>query len=197
MTDVELLEAWRAGDTAAGETLTRRSFPLVFRFFDTKASAQALDLAQQTFLALAEGRGPVSIRSSFRAYLLGIARHVLIAHLRRTYREGFEPERVSALDAVEDPAKSPTARLHEHEQRTRVVRALQRLPLDHQVALEMHYWNEMGIAEIADVLDCTPGSIKARLFRARKALQAAVGSLDEGRVPAMRALEEELSSVAG
>ena len=177
--EVGLLQRWREGDTAAGEALTRHSFPLVFRFFDTKAPAQALDLSQQTFLALVEGRGRYEIRSSFRAYVLGIARHVLIAHLRRTYQNGFAPERGSVLEALADPGTSPTERLHGHQQRARVVLALQHLVLDHQVALEMYYWNEMSVAEIADVLDCTPGSIKARLFRARKALQAAMASLGD------------------
>ncbi|MGH1342818.1 MAG: RNA polymerase sigma factor [Nannocystales bacterium] len=194
--DVALLERWRGGDKAAGEALTRRGFPLVFRFFDTKVPSQALDLSQQTFLALVEGRGRAEIRSSFRAYLLGIARHVLIAHLRRNYRSGFEPAHLSVLEALPDLATTPTARLHAAQQRAHVVQALQKLALDHQVALEMHYWNELSIAEIADVLDCTPGSIKARLFRARKALQAAVAALRDGTEPALGALEDELSSVA-
>lgn len=193
--EVALLEAWRRGDDSAGEALTRQAFPLVFRFFDTKARRQALDLTQQTFLALAEGRGRTEIRSSFRAYVLGIARHVLIAHLRRHARHGFEPDHASVLEVLVDPGTSPTARLHADEQRTRIVRALQRLTLDHQVALEMHYWNELSIAEIADVLDCTAGSIKARLFRARKALQAVVAA--DGYAPSVGALEDELGSVTG
>ncbi len=196
--DIALLARWRGGDAAAGETLTRRSFRMVLRFFDTKAPAQALDLTQQTFLALSEGRGRAEIRSSFRAYLLGIARYTLIAHLRQHYRapEAFEPEHSSVLDALPDPASSPTARLQGHQQRAQVVQALRRLPLDHQIALEMHYWNELSIAEIAAVLDCTPGSIKARLFRARKALQAAVADLNAGATPPLAKLVDQLSSVA-
>lgn len=194
--DVELLERWRGGDLEAGETLTRRCFSLVFRFFDTKAPSQALDLSQQTLLALVEGRGRLEIRSSFRAYLLGIARHVLIAHLRLTYREGFEPDQASLLEALPDPATTPSGRFHHRQQRARIVEALHHLALDHQVALEMHYWNELSIAEIADVLDCTPGSIKARLFRARKALQAAVAKLPGGVELGLGPLEDELSSVA-
>ncbi|MEM6295712.1 MAG: sigma-70 family RNA polymerase sigma factor [Myxococcota bacterium] len=196
--DVALLVRWRGGDVAAGEALTRRSFRMVLRFFDTKAPAAALDLTQQTFLALAEGRGRAEIRTSFRAYLLGIARYTLIAHLRHHYRAPgtFEPGHSSILDALPDPASSPTARLQDHQQRAQVVHALRRLPLDHQIALEMHYWNELSIAEIAAVLDCTPGSIKARLFRARKALQAAVADLNAGAAPPLDRLEHELSSVA-
>lgn len=194
--DVALLARWRAGDSAAGETLTRSTFPLVFRFFDTKVPTQALDLSQQTFLALVEGRGRAEIRSSFRAYVLGIARHVLIAHLRHHYRAGFEPAEVSVLEALPDPATTPTSRVYAQQQRAHVVQALQKLALDHQVALEMHYWNELSIAEIADVLDCTPGSIKARLFRARKALQTAVAAMREGEEPAIGVLEDALSSVA-
>ncbi len=195
--DIELLMRWRDGDDEAGNRLTRRSFRLVFRFFDNKASRHALDLTQQTFLELVESRARMVPHTSFRAYLLGIARYKLIAHLRQYYRSDgvFSPERSSALLAHPDPGSSPTHRLAQHEQHDVVDIALRRLPLDHQIALEMHYWNEMSIAEIAAVLDCTPGSIKARLFRARKGLQQQVKSLLAHPDPLLARLDEELSSL--
>lgn len=61
------------------------------------------------------------------------------------------------------------------EQR-RVVRALQSLPLDLQILLELHYWEEMGLAELATLLEVPEGTVKSRLFRARQVLREALES---------------------
>ncbi len=151
----------------------------MFRFFANKVSNDAADLTQQTFLALVEQRRRVEPEIGLRAYMLGVARHKLVHYLRHHYRHAsvFSPDRVSALEARPDPASSPTRRLANDERRAVVDLALRSLPLDHQIALELHYWHEMAIAEIAAVLECTPGSVKSRLYRARNGLQEHVRRL--------------------
>lgn len=195
--DLELLSQWRGGDDEAGNALVQRHFASVFRFFRNKVEQGASDLTQQTFLALVEGRERLEPSISLRAYVLAIARHKLVHHLRDRYRakEVFDPERDSVLDLHEDPGTSPTRRIADVERRRLLDQALRSLPLDHQIALEMHYWREMGIAEIATVLDTTPGGIKSRLFRARKALQQQIERLAMNPEPLLDHLDEELTSL--
>ena len=48
--------------------------------------------------------------------------------------------------------------------------ALRAIPLDYQLVVELHYWDELTTAEIADVLDIAQGTVKTRLHKARKLL---------------------------
>ncbi len=195
--DLELLDRWRDGDAQAGNRLVRRHFSAVYRFFGNKIPEGVADLTQQTFLALVESRDRIDAHTGFRAYLLGVARFKLVHHLRGRYRKGavFSPEHVSVLEVEPDPGPSPTHRLAQDEQRRLVDMALRSLPLDHQIALELHYWNEMSIAEIATVLDRSPGTIKSRLFRARQQLSAQVEQLSQDPSPLLARLDEELGSL--
>ncbi|MEM6991736.1 MAG: sigma-70 family RNA polymerase sigma factor [Myxococcota bacterium] len=195
--DIALLSRWREGDDEAGNRLVRDHFRAVFRFLSNKLDEDAADLTQQTFLALVERRDRLAADVSFRAYALGVARHLLLHHLRRHYRDDavFSPDRMSAIQPLPDPATSPTRKMVQAERRRIVDLALRSLPLDHQIALELHYWNEMSVAEIATVLDCTPGSVKSRLFRARRGLQQQVRRLCATPEPLLAHLDEDLSSL--
>jgi RNA polymerase sigma-70 factor (ECF subfamily) len=51
------------------------------------------------------------------------------------------------------------------------VRALQHLPLETQVLLELFYWEELSIDEVATALEIPKGTVKSRLFNARALLR--------------------------
>lgn len=195
--DLALLSRWRDGDKEAGNVLVGRHFRAVFRFLSNKVHDAAADLTQQTFLALVEQRTRVDPSIGLRAYVLGVARYKLVHHLRQHYRSEsvFSPDRVSALESLPDPGTSPTRRLVDDERRAVLDLALRALPLDHQIVLELHYWHELSIAEIAAVLECTPGSVKSRLFRARKGLQDQVSRLSADPSRAIADLDEAMSSM--
>ncbi len=195
--DLALLLRWREGDAAAGNELVRRHFSAVYRFFWNKIPEGVADLTQQTFLALVESRERVEARVGFRAYLLGVARHKLVHHLRRRYRKDavFSPTRVSVIEVHQDSTSSPTHRLAADEQRQLVDRALCSLPLDQQIALELHYWHELSVNEIAAVLERSPGTIKSRLHRARLQLKSQVERLSRDPAPVLARLDEELGSL--
>lgn len=80
--DRELVERWRGGDEAAQEALISRHYPAMQRFFAGKLPAAASDLTQQTFLACLEAADRLENAASFRAFLYGVARYVLLRYLR-------------------------------------------------------------------------------------------------------------------
>ena len=49
--------------------------------------------------------------------------------------------------------------------------ALNGLPLDLQIALELYYWEELSVVEVAAVLEVPEGTVKSRLHRARQLLR--------------------------
>lgn len=190
--DLELLDAWRAGDRAAGSALFKRHYAAVMRFFRAKVDAGHLDdLIQRTFLACVEGAGRFRGEGSFRGYLLGIAYHRLCKHYRSAARERARIDfaSVSACDLAPSPSEVHTQR---REQRL-LLEALRRLPLDVQTALELHYWEGMTGAEIAAVLELPLGTAKARIRRGRELVERELGRLNES--PAL--LESTLSDLEG
>ena len=170
--DLALLDAWRAGDATAGETLFERHFACVYRFLCNKLGRDVDDVVQETFLACLQARDRFRADSSFRTFLLAIARNKLLKRLERIGREeagaSFEETRVVDLDA------SPGHFLVRSEEQAVLLRALRRLPIDLQIALELFYWEAMTSAEIAVVLDVPHGTVRSRLRRAREILREKV-----------------------
>ncbi len=171
--DLQLVSAWRGGDARAGVQLFDRHYAAVARFFRTKVAGDAEDdLVQETFTRCVAAAARYRGDGSFRAFLFGIAYNVLVDYVRRVSaaRKLFDPAVQSARDAGPGPRTNAAAR----EQQRRVVEALQCIPLVYQTTLELHYWEQLGVDDIARVLDCPPGTVKTRLRKGRALLAAAL-----------------------
>ncbi len=166
--DYALLSAWRDGDRTAGDRLFERHFAVVCDFFRNKVSCGVDDLVQRTFVTCIEVQSGFAGRSSFRAYLLGVARKILLRHYRERYRDGstFAPM-VTSVCAIDPSPSAMTAKYQEH---AALLEALRRLPLDLQIALELYFWEGLTMREIADVLEVPPGTAASRLRRAKAAV---------------------------
>lgn len=175
-TDQELLASWRQGDEAAGEMLFERHYEAVRRYFRNKVPpAAARDLVQDTFLACLQARDRFRERSTFRAYLLGIAHHRMIDYLRAA------PRSRGALDVGElilaDLSPVGEDAIAAKRERRLLLRALRSLRFPLQVVLELRYWESMSDPEIAEVLDEPLGTIKTRLRAGRSALEDKLAEL--------------------
>jgi RNA polymerase sigma-70 factor (ECF subfamily) len=148
---LELLDAWRAGDGAAGSALLADQFDRLYRFFGSKAPAQDVgELIQRTLLACVENRDAFQKRSSFSTYVFAIARSVLVAFYRaRARAEAIEPERTSIADLM----PSPSSVLGRQEEQRLLLGALRRLSIDHQILIELHYWESLTGPELAAVFE--------------------------------------------
>lgn len=174
--DLGLLARWRRGDAAAGDALFKSHFVGIYRFFTSKVGPDAEELTQRTFLALAENRDDMREDSNFRAYAFGIARNQVLMHFRRLGR-GHETdiESQSVADLSVDGLETG---LRKGEELRLLLRAMQRIPLDFQIALELYYWEDMATAEIAEVLGISPGTVKSRLWRGREMLRKEIERVD-------------------
>jgi len=183
--DLALLERWRAGDVKAGEELFARHFESIYSFFETKCEAEADELVQATFLACVRARDQFRNDSSFRTYLFTIARHELYRLLRNRHRDN---ERLDfELSSIAELVSTPGTRAARNQEHRRLLEALQRLPVAQQTLLELHYWEDMDIGELAEVFDVTATTIRTRLYRARNALRAVIA--DVAPVGALETLE--------
>jgi len=169
----ELVNAWMRGAPGADERIVQHHYAGVRRFFDLRCAHAADDLTQQTFLALFEARSRYEGRSRFKTYLFGIAHKQLLRHLQgqeqgpRARRYGTQSGEPTSLSVV-------AVRKQEHQL---VLMALTQLPTDLQVLVELYYWEDMPLAEIAAVVEGNPSTVGSRLARARELLRENIAAM--------------------
>ncbi|HET6582348.1 MAG TPA: sigma-70 family RNA polymerase sigma factor [Nannocystaceae bacterium] len=174
--DADLLVAWQGGNAAAGEQLLARYRGKLLRFFDLRVSLDAEDLTQRTLLACVEGHAGIRSLESFRSYVFGIARNILLQHVRQQSRDA----RATDFSDVgsSDPGPSPSRVVAAHEEQRLLLRVLQELPLEAQLVLELYYWEGMPPQEIADAFGMPKSTITTRLYRARQELREAIANVN-------------------
>jgi RNA polymerase sigma-70 factor (ECF subfamily) len=129
----------------------------------------AEDITQDTFAALLRHPGRFDpARGPLRAFLLGIARNLVLKHWRAEHR--FEPldDETMAAEPVD------LGRGEVGEMVGRAVRALR--PLQREVVILAEY-EGLTLAEIATAVEADVGTVKSRLHRARENLRRALAPL--------------------
>lgn len=181
-TDAQLLEAWRSGDGNAGRELFERHISSVSRFFRNKVGEEREDLIQRTFLACVEARDRIREGGSFRHYVLRVARSKLYDHIARRRGSVHKPDPMT--QSVADIGISPSVVIAKNQQDHLLLHALQTLPLDLQMMLELHYWEGMSTADLALVFEIPQGTVKTRMHRARQLLREQLEQLSKlGKLP--------------
>jgi RNA polymerase sigma-70 factor (ECF subfamily) len=135
---------------------------------------QAEEAAQETFLRAFRSLGRYDSSRPVRTWLLSIAAHRCIDLVRRRSLLEFLPFGAREF-AHADPG--PEAALVHKESVDEVGRMLQVLNADERAAVILTYWHELSQAEIAAATGSTVDAVRTRLYRARRRLAAAAGSL--------------------
>ena len=155
------------------ESLIRDEWPKLRRFFRTKvADADVLDLVQQTMLGFVEGRARAT--AGERAYLWGIARFQVLKHYEK-HRPAMPFD--SSLHTALQLGPSLSSRL---DGRTRLLRALHTLPVDHQIAFELRHGEELPLEEVAAAIGVSLATVKRYLAAAEEKMRAELGAESSG-----------------
>ena len=151
------------------EALIRNEWPKLERFFRTKVPSEHIgELAQATFLTYVENAARAT---SPRAFLWGIARLQVLKHWERHRTRGAQPfdsTRHSLLDV--GPTLSSAV-----DRRNRLVRALQALPADQQMAIELRHGEELSLEEAASAMEVSLATFKRYLAAAEERLAVELG----------------------
>lgn len=184
--DTELALALKAGDAAAFDELVRRHqgrvYAVAYRLMNNREDA--LDVAQESLVKAYRKIGTWEPTGGFVPWLLRLTSNQGIDHLRRRKRqrtvpldEAFVPDTEGA--AVEPMVPGTERQVRANEIDARVREALAVLsPTQHTVFTLRHY-EGLQLAEIAEQLGCTVGSVKVHLFRALKKLRGVLEDLHE------------------
>ena len=141
---------------------------------------QAEDLFQETFKRV-HAKAHTLRGNQFRSWLFTIATNVAIDGVRRRKRrqvvslnqkldcddaDGRELGAVAVADSSCDPSQEAVRA----EQSQQVRRALASLPAKQRVTLVLAYYQQLTYKEVAEVLNCSIGTVKTQMYRALKSL---------------------------
>jgi RNA polymerase sigma-70 factor (ECF subfamily) len=130
---------------------------------------EAEDVSQDAFLRAFHRLPRFRADASFRAWLLQIAHNAALDHLNRR-----RPEPVETVEEHEDPERAvtrlPAERLESRERLARLERKLRGLSPEARVALVLRDVEGLSYEEIAEITQAPLGTVKVRLFRARRDL---------------------------
>jgi len=177
----ELIERAQRGDIHAFDYLMTevqgRIYGLLYNMTSSKEDAE--DLLQEVFLKAFQSLPKFRGHSSFYTWVYRIAVNRAINYVKkRKKRQGLSLDDMD-LGIERDPALVQMANVDTPEREIRLKElqenlneALQTLSEKHRTVVIMHDIQGLPHHEIADVLDCSPGTVRSRLFYARRELQA-------------------------
>jgi len=130
------------------------------------------DLAQETFLRAYRNiaRFDSEKGATFSTWLMTIARNLALnemakAGLRKEQSGGLRDEEYGKIE------KGPQEILEQRSLKSRVQKAISRLPEKFHTAVVLSYFDELSLEEIAQIENCPVGTIKSRVFRGKQILR--------------------------
>ncbi len=147
-----------------------------FAHWLTQNRDEAEDLVQETYAKALKGFGSFQPGTNFRAWIFRILRNTFL-----TSRTGLAATRTVPLESEDEPEQTaavsretPESILLEQAGQQQVQAALEQVPVIYREVLLLCDVEEMSYQEIADTLGVPIGTVMSRLYRARKALRAAL-----------------------
>jgi RNA polymerase sigma-70 factor (ECF subfamily) len=179
--DAELVNQCRDGDTAAFEQLVtkyrHRAYAIINAMVQNEQDAR--DLAQEGFVRAWGGIRRFKGRSSFYTWLYRIMRNVAVDSLRKKricadgefYELVADANIIPEAQTVPSAAPFPAKELQRKETRQRIDEAIAQLPPIHRTVIVMKEFECLQYHEIAEILQCSIGTVMSRIYYARKKLQ--------------------------
>jgi RNA polymerase sigma-70 factor (ECF subfamily) len=179
--DLELVKRCQNGDTNAFDALVTKYRGRVYAmtYHLVQNESDAWDLAQDAFIKAWRAIGGFKADSSFYTWLYRIAHNVSYDWLRKKKIQGdgeFDDNRTdhavaAGAETVPQAAARPDRQLQNAELGSRIQAAIARLSPDHRQAILLKEVEGLQYHEIAEVMQCSLGTVMSRLFYARKKLQ--------------------------
>jgi RNA polymerase sigma-70 factor (ECF subfamily) len=174
------MSRYAGGDESAFAIVYDGLAPRLYGYLtrQTRDTARAEDLVQQTFLQMHRARGSFVSGADVVPWAFAIARRLMIDGFRRGKREVLEDADERDEPHATDPAADDLVQAQQLA--TRIRRELARLPETQRVAFELVKEEGLSLAEAAEVLGTTVSAVKLRAHRAYEALRAVLGDVIDG-----------------
>ena len=187
--ELALVQRVQSGELDAFEDLVRAHEKTVYNLAlrMTGNPQDAEDMAQEAFLKAYRSLPDFRGESKFSVWLYRIVSNVCLDHLRKQSRRPASSLTREDEDGEEqqlevpDESQSPERLLEQKLPREAVQRGLAELPEEQRQILLLREIRGMSYEEIAETLGLEAGTVKSRIFRARKKLSAFL--LQDGNIP--------------
>jgi RNA polymerase sigma-70 factor (ECF subfamily) len=167
--DEALIKAIAAGDQSAMRILYGRHNVRVFRFIARLVTdtARAEDLVSEVFIDVWSQADRFEGRSQVWTWILSIARFKALSSLRRR-REAALDE--AAMEMIEDSADTPEQTVLNQDRSAQLRSCLAKLSREHREVIDLVYYHEKSVEEVAEIIQLPKNTVKTRMFYARKQL---------------------------
>jgi RNA polymerase sigma-70 factor (ECF subfamily) len=157
------------GDRLAMQVLYARHHVRVFRFVVrlVRDEATAEDVISEVFLDVWRQAGRFEGRSTVSTWVLAIARFKALSSLRRRPDEKLDDE---VAEAIEDPLDDPEITLEKKDKSASLRKCLMGLSPEHREIIDLVYYHEKSVEEVAEIVGIPQNTVKTRMFYARKRL---------------------------
>ena len=184
-TDEVLIEA-----IARGERDYARHHVRVFRFAVrlTGNAVLAEDIVSEVFLSVWRQAAGFKAKSNVSTWLYAITRNKSVSAIRLRH----EPLDDVAASGIEDSADNPEVAADKNSRDVILRRCLSRLSALHREVIDLVYYHEKSVDEVAETIGAPAGTVKTRMFYARRQLQdllaaAGVAGARHARIAGRRA----------
>jgi RNA polymerase sigma-70 factor, ECF subfamily len=169
--DEALVRAIAAGDRQAMRALYLRHNVRVYRFVLRLVADAALaeDVVSEVFLEVWGRADGFEARSRVSTWLLAIARYKALSALRARSHKQLDD---GAAAAVADPADDAETILADQDRGMIVRECLAQLSAIHREVLDLVYYHEKSVEEVAEIVGVPASTVKTRMFYARKRMQS-------------------------
>ncbi len=157
------------GDRLAMQALYARHHVKVFRFVLrlVRNEASARDLISEVFLDVWRQAARFEGRSAVSTWILAIARFKALSSVRRRKEAQLDEEEA---ERIEDEADTPEVALQKKDTGEVLRQCLAKLSPDHREIIDLVYYHEKSVEEVAEIVDIPENTVKTRMFYARKKL---------------------------
>jgi RNA polymerase sigma-70 factor, ECF subfamily len=179
--DEVLIGRIASGDRLAMQVLFARHHVKIYRFVLrlVRNESKAEDLISEAFLEIWRQAGKFEGRSTVSTWMLSIARFKALSTLRRRTEQELDEE---VAGAIEDQADNPEAALAKKDKSAALRQCLTKLSPDHREVIDLVYYHDKSVKEVASIVGIPEATVKTRMFYARKKLSELVKEqgLDRG-----------------
>ena len=170
-TDEVLISRIAQGDRLAMQVLYGRHHVRVFRFGLRLVRDEQIaeDLIGEVFLDVWRQAGKFEGRSAVSTWLLAITRFKALSALRRRKDVELEDD---AANAIEDASDGPEVTVQKKDTSEALRKCLSALSTEHREIVDLVYYHEKSVEEVAGIVGIPENTVKTRLFYARKKLAA-------------------------
>jgi RNA polymerase sigma-70 factor, ECF subfamily len=167
--DEMLLESIAAGEKAAMHVLYARHNVRVYRFIlrIVGDASVAEDLVSQVFLDVWRTAGQFEGRSQVSTWMLAIARFKALTALRNRRHEDLDQDEVMQ---IADGGDTPETAMDRSQTSSTLRQAIALLSPAHREIIDLVYYHEKSVEEVAQIIGIPQATVKTRLFYARKHL---------------------------